>query len=111
MNLVSNAIEAYEGMKKKDKLIVIEMKSSNSNARISIHDWGCGIRAKDLPRVFEPLFTTKSLERGMGIGLSVCKSIVEQDFKGNISAESTKKGTVFAVTFPIGKAPPNKKRK
>lgn len=110
MNLVSNSIEAYEGIETKSKkAVTIELKRIKQTAIVTIHDWGSGIKPKDLPKVFDPLFTTKGFEKGTGIGLSLCKETVERYFLGTIEVVSNKKnGTIFTVTFPIQKAPQGK---
>ncbi len=70
-NLVINAVQA---MPKGGKLTIKFQKNMNE-ALISVLDTGVGIPEKDKPQLFTPLFTTKS--RGQGLGLTVCKRIVE----------------------------------
>jgi two-component system, LuxR family, sensor kinase FixL len=66
--------------------------------QISIEDTGIGIDPSILSEIFKPLFTTK--ERGMGMGLSICRSIVESH-DGRIWASPAKKtGTVFEFELP-----------
>ena len=65
---------------------------------ISVEDTGSGIPHGDQEKIFEPLFTSKS--RGMGVGLSICKSIVEAH-GGRISSNARDgRGTVFRVELP-----------
>lgn len=104
-NLVLNAIDAYEDVERKTKAIEIRAQNLNGNVKLEIQDWGIGIEEKDIPNIFNPLFTTKTSEKRMGMGLSICKDIVEKDFKGTCTVESTYGvGTTFAITFPIRKA-------
>lgn len=96
-NLLANAIEA----KKEDEISIIEMaeQREGDNIHISIKDNGEGIPAEMLERIFVPNFTTKS--SGTGLGLAMCKGIVEQA-KGRIWFETELgKGTIFHVEFPI----------
>lgn len=95
VNIIKNAIEA---MPKGGKL-TIGSNEKNSSLEMVFTDTGTGIPEDTLEKIWKPLFTTK--ERGMGLGLSICKRIVEAH-RGTISVESTVgKGTTFTVTFPI----------
>ena len=70
-------------------------------AAIEVIDEGIGIARENLPRLFQPFFTTKPPNRGTGIGLAVCKYIVEQ-FGGTIGIESEPgRGTTVAVVLPV----------
>jgi len=94
-NLIKNAIEA---MPKGGKL-TLKSKETNGRLEIAFTDTGVGIPKNNLEKIGKPLFTTKS--KGIGLGLSICKRIVEAH-RGNISVESTVgKGTTFTVTIPI----------
>ena len=65
---------------------------------ISITDTGCGISQENLPRIFEPLFTTKP--RGIGLGLVVSRNLLEAN-GGTIEVASEEgKGSIFTVTLP-----------
>jgi signal transduction histidine kinase len=108
-NLVINAIDAYDGSKKKDKQIVIRLKISQKSILLTVQDWGSGISKEHLPKIFEPLYTTKSFERGMGLGLAVCKDIMKRDFMGTISVKANEDaGTIFTLLFPIQNSPKGK---
>jgi signal transduction histidine kinase len=66
---------------------------------ISFKDSGIGILQENMQKLFTPLFSTKT--RGLGLGLTVCKQIVESN-SGYIMAESkVGQGTTFTVKFPI----------
>ena len=95
INIIKNAVEA---MPKGGKL-TITSKKTNGKLEIAFTDTGIGIRKEILEKIWTPLFTTKA--KGIGLGLPVCKRIVEAH-GGNISVESTvRKGTTFTVTIPI----------
>lgn len=103
-NLVSNAIDAYSSVKRKTKNVEITLQKINDMVRFEVKDFGSGIAEKDIPNIFEPLFTTKSSKKGMGMGLSICKDIVEKDFKGKCTVISkVGTGTIFIIEFPIRK--------
>jgi signal transduction histidine kinase len=74
-NLITNAIEAMANVDGHRILTVGANVRDDGAVMISIADTGTGIRAEDVQRVFNPLFTTKS--GGMGMGLSICRSIIE----------------------------------
>lgn len=100
-NLISNGIESYDLLPTKNRIVKIEVKKFKKKIYITIQDWGCGIKEDLLPKIFDPLFTTKSFEKGTGIGLSLCKTIIERDFRGKIIVQSTpNSGTTFTTTIP-----------
>lgn len=104
-NLIANAIDAYDGIIRKDKQVLVALKKEKSVCIISVQDFGCGIADKALSQIFDPLFTTKSFEKGTGMGLAICKDIVEKDFHGNIAVASKKNnGSIFFISFPLHRA-------
>ena len=83
----------------KTKQLTVETSFTHLELIIKITDTGCGISKDDLSHLFEPFFTTK--EKGMGLGLSVVKSII-QSHNGKISLESKAgEGTVVSISFPL----------
>jgi signal transduction histidine kinase len=75
LNLITNAIEAMATVDGPRVLAVSSSRRDDGGVMISVSDTGTGIDAQDVQRVFDPLFTTKS--GGMGMGLSICRSIIE----------------------------------
>src|SRR5262249_26863313 len=75
LNLITNAIEAMATVDGPRALAVRSNVRDDGYVMISIADTGPGIGAQDLQRIFNPLFTTKS--GGMGMGLAICRSIIE----------------------------------
>src|SRR5581483_7472886 len=74
LNLLKNASDAMAGVDDRPRdLLVRTMREGNDHVRLSVRDTGTGVRPEDLKRLFDPFFTTKS--GGMGIGLSVSRSI------------------------------------
>jgi PAS domain S-box-containing protein len=98
VNLVHNAIEAMEGTTGRPKLLFLRSRQNGAATMlIEIRDYGCGL--EDPERIFEPFFTTK--EKGMGMGLSICHSIIEAH-EGQLWANSIRdEGTTFSFTLPI----------
>jgi two-component system sensor kinase FixL len=94
INMLRNAIEAMpEGGK-----FTIKSKEENGSLEITFIDTGIGMSKETLEKIGTPLFTTKA--KGMGLGLPICKRIVEAH-QGNIFVESTVgKGTIFRITIP-----------
>lgn len=91
-NLLNNAVHAVDGQGEVD----VEMSSDSKNLTVKVKDSGPGIPEKDLEKIFEPMFTTKTT--GTGLGLVICKSIVEQH-GGTLSVSN--KPTTFTITLPL----------
>lgn len=97
-NLVKNAIQAIPE-NQAEKLVSVSVKKHEDQVLISVKDNGTGIEADNIPRIFEPKFTTKN--SGMGLGLGIIKNIIE-NYKGTITFDTQLgKGTVFTVSLPI----------
>jgi len=97
LNLVMNAIEAMHSMQA--RILRIETRQSEPGmVRVSVEDSGTGIEAADLDRIFNPLFTTKS--SGMGMGLSICRSIIESHGGRIWVSNAAGQGTVFQFELP-----------
>jgi PAS domain S-box-containing protein len=94
INLIKNAIEAMPN----GGTLEIGSAENSDDVQISFADSGVGMPEDVLAKLFTPLFTTKS--RGMGLGLPICKRIVEAH-GGNISVQSLpNKGTTFTIRMP-----------
>lgn len=100
LNILKNAFEAIqESANAKQGKISISCSTTKKHCIISISDNGKGMDETTLQQIFSPFFTTK--EHGNGIGLSVCKKIVELH-SGTLTVESAKNfGTTFYVTLPL----------
>jgi two-component system sensor histidine kinase FlrB len=95
-NLAVNAFRATQAGK---KLTIRLEHKAGPNVRVEFSDQGCGIGTEDLPRIFEPGFSRNN--KGPGLGLAVCKRIVEQH-GGAISVISTPGiGSTFTLEFPL----------
>ncbi len=95
-NLIHNAIQAMEGKGE----LAIGVHRNETEVMVSFTDNGPGIPDAILPRIFEPLFTTKKVGEGTGIGLAICKEIVERH-KGRIIVRSNPGQTTFSIYLPL----------
>ena len=98
LNLVMNAIEAMNSSQTR-VLRIKTVLSRTKKVHVSIEDTGMGIKQSDLARVFKPMFTTK--ERGMGMGLSICQSIVESHDGRIWASPRANGGSIFQFELPM----------
>ena len=99
LNLVVNAMDAMSQLPVAERRIIIRTVRDDKVAEASIADRGPGIPPDSLKQVFEPLFTTKT--EGMGMGLSIARTIVEAH-DGQLSAENQPgTGALFRVSLPL----------
>ena len=95
LNLIINAFDAMPN----GGTLTIQSQTSTKHVKIFFRDTGVGIPEENIEKIWGPLFTTKS--KGMGLGLSICKRIVEAH-GGTISVKSkVGKGTTFTVILPL----------
>jgi PAS domain S-box-containing protein len=93
-NLMLNACQAMQN----GGVLTVDACCEGGRIRISVTDTGCGMSEEELSRIFEPLYSTKA--RGIGLGLSVTKNLVEAN-GGRIEVGSQPgKGSTFAVSLP-----------
>ena len=99
LNLVTNAVEAMGGNPLGSRALNVSSKPNQPDeVIIAVEDFGPGVDPKDLGRVFDAFFTTKS--QGMGMGLSICRSIVESH-GGRLWASGRRPhGSIFYLTLP-----------
>jgi signal transduction histidine kinase len=98
LNLITNAIES---MAAKDEPRVLSVKAdvhAGGGVEVSVADTGTGIGAQDIDRIFDPLFTRKA--DGMGMGLSICRSIIEAHGGQLWVTANLPRGTIFHFTLP-----------
>ena len=96
MNVLLNAIQAVEGA----GTIKVGVKEQAENVVISISDDGTGIPNDKKQKIFDPFYTTKTVEEGTGLGLSITFDIIKKH-KGSIEVKDNKpKGTKFIINLP-----------
>jgi signal transduction histidine kinase len=100
LNLVVNAAQAIPEDGCEHEIRVRLWTGPNGEACAEVGDTGMGIPAENMPHLFEPFFTTKPSGEGTGLGLFICKSIVES-FDGSITVDSRPgEGTTFRLALP-----------
>src|SRR4029077_13287224 len=93
LNLITNAIDSMAAKDEPRVLCVRSKVHEGNGVMVSVADTGTGIGSQDIERIFNPLFTTKS--GGMGMGLSICRSIIEAHDGRLWVAPNTPRGAVF----------------
>ena len=99
LNLILNAVEAMASVEAGARELLISTKQNETNGIVvAVGDSGPGIDPENLDRVFEAFYTTKS--SGVGMGLSICRSIIEAH-GGRLWADANKpRGAIFQFTLP-----------
>ncbi|GGY31960.1 hypothetical protein GCM10011297_00910 [Bacterioplanes sanyensis] len=101
INLINNAIDAMPA----NGMLRLVSQQQPGSVWLDIIDTGSGIRSSDLPRLFDADFTTKPQGKGEGLGLSICRELVER-FGGRIAVMSQPgKGSRFRLIFPAAEPP------
>jgi PAS domain S-box-containing protein len=98
LNLVMNAVDAMHGVDGRSRQLTIRSARSGDGVQVSIEDNGTGIDSAHLHRLFDPFYTTKP--DGMGIGLSVSRSIVESHHGTLWVTLNSGDGATFAFSLP-----------
>jgi len=100
-NLIVNAVEAMSSVTDRERVLHIKSAITPSGVQIAVGDSGTGIDQESINRIFDTFFTTKP--HGMGMGLSICRSIVEAH-GGKLSASrSHPYGSIFEIDLPAAK--------
>ena len=105
LNLIMNAIEAMGPVTTQERVLIVKSEIGEfGNVQITVEDTGSGIDPSLVDRIFEAFFTTKAL--GMGMGLSICRSIVESH--GGLLSVSARRpyGSSFCVRIPTSQPGP-----
>jgi signal transduction histidine kinase len=101
LNLVKNAIEAMNQVAPGARLLQLGARlEGNETVLLSVGDSGAGIAPDDHDRIFEPFFTTKPT--GMGLGLAICRTVVENHGGKLRLAKSDSRGSIFEIALPTG---------
>jgi C4-dicarboxylate-specific signal transduction histidine kinase len=100
LNLLNNALESLEQAPEAARLVRVESQVLRQEAvLVSIRDSGCGLTGKTAERMFQAFFTTKP--GSMGLGLAICRSIIEHHGGRLWATPNQKLGTTFRFTLPL----------
>ncbi|HEX5703569.1 MAG TPA: PAS domain S-box protein [Pyrinomonadaceae bacterium] len=99
LNLVMNGCDAIASGPAADRKLIIRTEMNNGGICLSVADRGVGLAPDNLEKVFEPFFSTKP--HGMGLGLSVCRTIIDAHGGKLWAANNTERGTTFYFTIPV----------
>jgi signal transduction histidine kinase len=102
LNLITNAIDSMAATNGARRLFVKSTVHEPGGVMVSVEDTGTGIDPKDIDQIFNPLFTTKS--HGMGMGLSICRSIIEAHEGQLWASPNRSRGAVFQFSLPADTA-------
>jgi PAS domain S-box-containing protein len=105
LNLIVNGIEAMENGEAGNRRVSITAERRDDMLEVAVIDSGDGISPDQLANLFEPFYTSKP--EGMGIGLSICRSIVESGGGTIRAVRNPGRGTTVAFTLPIAKESPS----
>ena len=99
LNLIANAMEAMDGVMTRPRMIHVSAAREGDEVLIELRDTGTGIDPAQTGHIFDPFVTTKN--RGSGLGLPICRSIIEAHAGRLRAAPAVPHGSVFAFTLPV----------
>ena len=99
INLINNAIDAYLAAPNALRIVEIDARRSGNNVILEIADHAGGVPEAVIGRIFEPFVTTKSAGAGVGVGLSLCRGLIEK-MGGQITVANRNDGAVFTISLP-----------
>ncbi len=103
LNLLLNAHDALRGRKRGAMGVIVQDRTTDDQVEVIVWDNGIGIPAENLDRIFEPFFTTKPAGEGTGLGLHICRQILDR-IGGSVRVESrVGTGSRFIVRLPLVK--------
>jgi signal transduction histidine kinase len=104
INLLVNAAQALpEGHAEEHEIRVTTDLDASGSVVVEVSDTGTGMSPEVLERIFEPFFTTKPVGQGTGLGLPICRNIIE-GLGGRLTVQSTQgKGSTFRITLPAAR--------
>lgn len=101
LNILINSKEAIEKNNIPNGTINIVLSDKDNEIILEISDNGLGIDETIMDKIFEPYFSTKELQHGVGLGLYMCKIVIDIHLEGRISVQNIKNGVKFTISIPI----------
>jgi PAS domain S-box-containing protein len=101
VNLIVNAIQASS----RGSEVLVRLESWQDFVRIVVQDWGRGMSASEVSHVFDPFFTTRHADGGLGLGLSITYGIVQQHGATIEVRSQPGQGTIAEIIFPVAEGP------
>jgi signal transduction histidine kinase len=99
LNVITNAVDAMRAVTDRPRILSLQSRTFEPcNVAISVQDSGAGIDPKNIDRIFDAFFTTK--DSGMGLGLALCRSIVEAHGGTLTASAGAPHGAVFQIILP-----------
>jgi len=103
LNLIMNAVEAMSEMSDRPRQLLIRTDTDESRGIVvAVHASGPGLKSEELLGLFTPFYTTKP--QGMGMGLAICRSIIEVDGGRLWATPTDDRGAMFRFTLPTAGA-------
>jgi len=99
INLISNAIQSITAAGHTDRILRIKTQVADTHIQVSVRDTGTGIESGQLDRLFTAFYTTKS--DGMGMGLSICRSIIEAHGGRIWAQDNGSVGATLSFALPV----------
>jgi signal transduction histidine kinase len=103
LNLIINAVEAMSSVREDSRELLISTKKDVGGVVVAVQDSGPGLNPEGVDRLFDAFYTTKA--SGMGMGLSICRSIVEAHGGQIWALRDVGRGATFQFTIPLSSAP------
>jgi C4-dicarboxylate-specific signal transduction histidine kinase len=100
-NLVTNAADSMDSVGDRPRILRLKSELDGTGVIVAVEDSGTGIAPENIDRIFDTFFTTKP--QGMGMGLSICRSIIESH-AGRLSVLPSYQGAIFQVALPVDRS-------
>lgn len=99
LNLMKNAIDAMSQTDEGSRILTVRAAQQDGQMLVSVADRGCGITPETAAQLFEPFYTTK--QEGLGVGLKICRSVVEAHHGRLWHEANPAGGTIFHIALPL----------
>ncbi|MEA2879070.1 MAG: hypothetical protein QOF14_4266 [Hyphomicrobiales bacterium] len=99
MNLIGNGIDATKGVEGKRELVISSQRTAEEELLVRVCDTGVGLPAQQAEQIFQAFFTTK--DHGTGMGLAICRSIVEAHSGRLWAVDNPPRGAAFHLVLPV----------